>query len=122
MPHAPARVGRVHAANHRDLFHDRQDFKLADFHRHGVGVAVRHQAAGGAMAGHAEAAGVVNDDEVRPAAFDEFCADAGACARGDDRLAFFERGAEALDDLLARVGISFSSPGIWHGQESRFRF
>jgi hypothetical protein len=33
---------------------------------------------------------------------------------GDDRAALVQRGLKALADLLAGVGISFSSPGIGH--------
>jgi len=64
------------------------------------------------VASHAEAARVVNDDQVGPAALDELGADAGAGAGGDDRLAFFQCGTQALDDFLAGVGISFSDPGV----------
>ena len=72
---------------------------------------------GRAVAHHAEAAGVVDDDEVGAALLDELGADAGAGAGGDDRLAFRQRGVEAFADFLAGVGISFSSPGIGHGFE-----
>ena len=115
VPHAPARVGGVNAANDRDFLDDGEHFELADFHRHGVGVAVGHQAAGRAMAGHAKAAGVVDDDEIGAAALDEFGADARAGSGGDDRLAFPERCPEAFDDFFATVRVSFSGPGIGHG-------
>jgi hypothetical protein len=49
------------------------------------------------VAHHAETAGIINDDEVGAAFFDEFRADARACAGGDDRLAFRERVVETLD-------------------------
>ena len=116
VPHAPARVRRVHAADHGDFLHDRQHFKLADLHRHGVSVAVSHQAAARAVSGHAEAAGIVNDDEVGPAAFDEFGADARAGAGGDDRLAFAQDGAEPFNDIFAGVGVTLSGPGVGHGR------
>ena len=77
-----------------------QHLVFADLHGDGVGVAIGHQAGGRAVAHHAEAAGVIDDDEVRAALLDEFRADARARAGGDDRLAFLERVVEALDDFL----------------------
>jgi ATP-dependent Zn protease len=48
------------------------------------------------------------------ALLDELRADASTGAGGDDRAALVQRGLKALADLLAGVGISFSSPGIGH--------
>src|SRR5436309_11632902 len=115
VPHAPARVGGMHAADDGDFPDDGQDLELTDFHRHGVGIAVSHQTARGAVAGHAETSGIVNNDKIGPAAFDELGADAGAGAGGDDGLAFLKRCPKAFKDFFARVRISFSCPGIRHG-------
>ena len=82
----------VDAANHGHLLYDGQHLVLADFHGHGIGVAVGHQARSRAVARHPEAAGVVDDDQVDPALFEELRADAGASAGRDDRLASTERG------------------------------
>ena len=115
VPHAPAGIGGMHAADDRDFLHDRQHFELAYLHRHRIGVAVSHQTAGGAVAGHAKSARVVNDDQVGATAFDELGADTRAGAGGDDRLTSPECGAEAFDDFFAAIGVSFSGPGIRHG-------
>jgi hypothetical protein len=48
---------------------------------------------------HAEAAAVVDDDEIGAAFLDELGADAGAGAGGDDGVALGERRAKALDAL-----------------------
>jgi hypothetical protein len=93
-----------------------QHFVFADLHGDGVGVAVGHHAAGGAVAHHAEAAGVVDDDEIRATALDEFGADAGAGAGGDDGVPR-EGGAQAVDDFFAGVGVAFAGPGIGHGAD-----
>ena len=64
VPHAAPGIGRVHAANHRHFLDDRQHLVFADLHGDRVRVAVGHHSAGRAVAHHAEAAGIVNDDEV----------------------------------------------------------
>src|SRR5262249_15921501 len=86
MPHAPARVGGVHAADHGDLVNHWQHFMLANFHGDGVGITVVHQPTLRAAPSHAEAARVVDDNEVRASFFDEFGADAGPGPGGNDRL------------------------------------
>jgi len=68
------------------------------------------------VSSHAKSSGIVDDDEVAATAFDELGADAGAGARGDDGVALRERGVEALAHFLARVGVSFSGPGVGHGE------
>ncbi len=114
VPHATAGIAAMHAADNGSFFDDGQDFVFADFHGDGVGIAVSHEAGGGSASSHAETAGVVNDDEVSAAFFDEFGGDACAGAGGDDGLALLEGGAEAIDNFFAGVGISFSGPGIRH--------
>ncbi len=115
MPHPPTRIGGVNPANDGNLIDYRQHFVLADFHGDCIGVTVGHQAAGGAMTGHTEASGIVDDDQVCATALDELGADAGAGAGGDNGPALLELGAQPLDDFLAGVGISFSGPGVGHG-------
>ena len=87
VPHAAARIGGMHAADDGNFLHDGQHFVFADLHGDGVGIAVGHHAAVEPWPAHAEAAGIVDDDQVRAALLDEFGADAGAGARGDDGLA-----------------------------------
>jgi len=90
----------MHAADDRDLFDDGQHLILANLHGDGVGIAIGHEAAGRAVAHHAEAAAVIDDDQVRAAFLDELRADARARACGDDRLALRQRGFETIDDFL----------------------
>ena len=54
MPHSTSRISGVNATDHRNLFNNRQNFVLADFHGDGVGVAVRHQPSRRAVARHAK--------------------------------------------------------------------
>ncbi len=114
VPHPPARVGGMNAADHGHFLDDRKHFIFADLHGNGVGIAIGHEAAGRAVAAHAEPAGVVNDDEIGAAFLDELRRDAGAGAGRDNGLAPFEGGAESLNDFFARVRVTFSSPGIRH--------
>src|SRR5688500_17588362 len=76
--------------------------------------AVGHHAGGRAMARHPETAAIVDDDQIGAALLDERRADDCAGAGRDDRLALLEGRTQAFDDFLARVGISFSGPGIGH--------
>ena len=73
--HDPERIGAADAREHRRVAHDRQHLA-----RHvdddGVGVAVGQEAGEAAAAGHAEAAGVVDDDQVDAAALGELRRDA----------------------------------------------
>ena len=119
VPHAAAGIGGVDAADDGYFFDDRQHFVLTDLHGDGIGIAVGHHAAGGAMTHHAEAAGVVDDDEVGAALLDEFGADARASAGGDHGVAFLDGVHQALADFFAGVGISFAGPGIGHGLETK---
>jgi hypothetical protein len=114
VPHAAAGVGGMDAANDRDFLDDGKDFVLTDFHGDGIGIVVGHQTGRGTVPRHAEASAIIYDDEVAPAAFDELGADAGPSASGDDRFTLFEGGAKAFNDFLTGVGVTFSSPGIWH--------
>ena len=69
-----------------------------------VGVAEGEEAGGGAAAGHAVAAGVVDDDEVDAAGLLALGREAGAGAAADDGLARGDEGLEALEDLGAGNG------------------
>jgi len=71
------------------------------------------------MTHHAEAAGVVDDDEVGAALLDELGADARSSAGGDHGVAFLDGVHQALADFFAGVGISFAGPGIGHGLETK---
>jgi hypothetical protein len=64
--------------------------------------------------GHAETAGVVNDDQVSTAAFNKLRADARSRSGCDDGLSIGQCGTKAFDYFFARIGIAPSSPGIWH--------
>ena len=66
------------------------------------------------MAHHAEAAAVVDDDEIGAAFFDELGADSGASAGGDDSVVFIERGLQAFANFFASVRISGSGPRVGH--------
>ena len=114
MPHPPARIGGVDAADNRDFFDDGEHLVFADLHGDGVGVAVGHHAGGGAVAHHAETAAVIDYNQIGSAFLDEFGADAGPGTGSDDGVTFGERGAEAFAHFLARVRVSFSGPGIGH--------
>jgi hypothetical protein len=50
--------------------------------------------------GHPEAAGVVDDHQVGPAALDELRGDAGARTGGHDRLLSLDLALQATNDLL----------------------
>ena len=80
------RVGAVDAGEHRRVLHDREDLVghlLDDL----VGVAVGEEARRAAAAGHAIAAGVVDDEEVDAARLFAHGGEARAGAAADDRLA-----------------------------------
>ena len=103
VPQTPASTGvslhdRQHLARHVD--------------DDGVGVAVGHQPGEAAAAGHAEAARVVDDDQVDAAALGELGRDAGPGAGADDRrrasaLACADGAAQssrAMNGMSARPG------------------
>ena len=80
------RVGAVDAGEHRRALDDRQHLaRHLDDDR--VGVAIGQQPGERASAGHAVAAGIVDDDEVDAARFLAFGREARARAAADDRLA-----------------------------------
>ena len=77
---------RQHLARHLD--HDR------------VGVAIGQQAGERAAAGHAIAAGIVDDDEIDAAGLLAFGGKARARAAADDRLAARVHGAKSFEQRL----------------------
>ena len=110
--HDAKRVGAADAGQDRRALDDRQHL-AGHVHYDLVGVAVGHHAAEAAAAGHAEAAGVVDDEEVDAAGLGALGADAGAGAAADDRLAGGDLGTQALEAFvageLAHAGGSSSS-------------
>src|SRR5262249_58423145 len=66
-----------------------------------VGIPVGHHAAEAAAAGHAEAAGVVEDDQVDAARLGTLGAEAGTGAAADNGPPGGNLGAETLQTLLA---------------------
>jgi hypothetical protein len=92
------------AADHEHVIDHRRQLVLADLQGHGVGVAVGHQAGGGAVAGYPEAARVGDDHEKYAHLLQEHRADPGARDRHDDRLAGTQRGLEPVKHLALRGG------------------
>ena len=94
------RIGAVHAREHRRFLDNRQHFA-----RHldddVVGVAIGEQARERAAAGHAVAAGIVDDDEIDAAGLLALGRKAGAGAAADDRLALRDHRAEFFEDRLS---------------------
>ena len=80
------RIGAVDAGQHRRARGHRQHL-ARHFDDDLVGVAIGEQAGERAAAGHAVAAGIVDDDEVDAARLLAFGGKAGAGAAADDRLA-----------------------------------
>jgi NAD+--asparagine ADP-ribosyltransferase len=66
---------------------------------------------------HPEPAGIINDDQIRPATFDELGRDAGSGAGSDDGLSTVESVLKAVTNFLTRVGVTFSSPRVGHMSE-----
>ena len=93
------------AADHGNLLDDGEDLILTDFHRGGIGIPIAHHSGDGAVAHHPIATRIVNDEEIRPAALDKFCADPAPGAGSDDRLAAREGVAETVEDFRSCVGV-----------------
>ena len=105
------RVGPVDAREDRRVLHDGQDLErhlLDDL----VGVAVGEKARGAAAAGHAVAAGVVDDQQVDAARFLALRGEAGARAAPDDRLAAGDLLAESLENALPGIVDAHEVPPI----------
>ena len=58
------------------------------------------------MSRHPEAPGVVDNEQVRAAALDEFGANTGASSCGDDRLAAVQCVVQSSQDLCSRVRVA----------------
>ena len=72
------------AGYHGDFLHDRE-YAVRQLEQQVVAVCIGHQAARGALAVHAEEAGVIDADHVRAAALGKLRRDAGTGAGDDDR-------------------------------------
>ena len=109
----PEWIGAADARKDRGLGHDRQNLP-GHFHDNGVGVAIRHATGQRPAAGHAETAAVVDDDEINPARFLAFGADAGAGSAADDGDACGDLPAKFVQDRRAgEIGME------GHGMEGR---
>ena len=117
MPHAAAGIGGMDAADHGDFVDDGQHFKFTDLHGDGIRIAIRHETSGRAVTRHAVAAGIVNDDQIRAAFFNELRADARASSSGNDRFAFAKGVVQSIQHLRASVGISNSCPWVRHSEK-----
>src|SRR5882724_3234092 len=94
-------IGAVDAGEHRRVLDHGQH--LARHVEHDVvGIAVGHEAGERAAAGHAVAAGVVDDDEVDAAGLLALGGEARARPAPDDGLAAADHAAEALEDVRTR--------------------
>src|SRR6185436_11100206 len=71
--HAAKGVGAAHSREHGSMTDNPQDL-ARHFHRDRVGIAIGHHARQGATAGHAEAAGVVDHNQVDAAGLGHFSA------------------------------------------------
>ena len=107
--HEAERVGAVDAGEHRRAPDHRQHLgRHLDHDR--VGVAVGEQAGERAAAGHAVAAGVVDDDEVDAARLLALGREPGAGAAADDRLAARDHAAELLQESGALEAHRYLAP------------
>src|SRR5579884_1344269 len=103
------------AGQHWRVLHDRQDL-TGHVHDDAIGIPIGHHAAQAAPAGHAEAAGVIDDDQVDTACLGTLGTDAGAGAAADDRLARGHLTAEPLKTLVAREKAHFAALGYWYNR------
>ncbi|MET4839326.1 hypothetical protein ABIF44_008733 [Bradyrhizobium japonicum] len=90
----------IYASKHRRPGHDGQHF-AGHLQHDGVGVAISHQSCKRAAAGHAIAAGIVDDDEIDATGFLALGRQAGAGAAADDGLAALCHVAEAFQQFCA---------------------
>ena len=114
VPHPTAGVGGMNSADDGDFLHHREHLIFANLHGDGIGVSVGHQATGRAVSAHPESTGVVDDNQVGPAFFDEFGADASTSSGSNNRLAAAQGLMKPFDDFFAGVRVSFSGPRIGH--------
>ena len=112
VPHSPARIGAVYAADHRNFFHHRQYFKFPDFHGYGIRIAIGHQARRRTVPRHSEAAGIVNNDQVGTAFFDEFGADARSGTRSNDRFSLIDSLLQTVSYFLSCIGFPLPVHGL----------
>ena len=99
--HQPGRVGAAHTGQNRGVLNDGQNL-AGHLHYDGIGVAVGHAACKRAAPVHAEAAGVVNDQQVDAAGFLALGADTIACASSDYRHSLCDAFSQTAQHLLSR--------------------
>src|SRR5205807_1608779 len=99
--HDTERVCAAHAGQHRGVFDDGKHL-AGHVHDDLVGIAIGHHAAEAAAPGHAEAARIVNDDQVNAAGLGALGADARARATTDNRFARRHLIPQSLQTLFAR--------------------
>ena len=93
-------IGAADAGQDRGILNNREHLGR-HLNDDAIGVAVRHHAGERAAAGHAEAAGIVDNDQIGAAGFGELGRDAGAGAAADDGPARGLLGLQPGDDLLS---------------------
>ena len=98
LRHQHEGIGAVDAGEHRRVLDHRQHL-LRHVDDDLVGVAVGEQARRRAAAGHAVAAGIVDDDEVDAAGLLALGGKAGAGAAADDRHARLDHALELVEEL-----------------------
>ena len=107
--HQAERVGAVDAGEHgRALDHGSTSARHLDHDL--VGIAIGHQPGERAAAGHAVAAGVVDDDEIDAAGLLALGGEAGAGAAADDGLAPGDHGRERVEQGGSREARHGSAP------------
>jgi len=84
----------------RYILHDREHLRR-HFDDDAIGVTVGHHTGKRAAAGHAETAGVVDDDKIGAAGFSKLGRNSGAGPAADNGPAGSLLGLEAGDDLLS---------------------
>ncbi|MHC2653915.1 hypothetical protein ACVMHY_006494 [Bradyrhizobium barranii subsp. barranii] len=98
--HVAERIRAIDASEHWRFGHDGQYF-AGHLQHDGVGVAISHQSCERAAAGHAIAAGIVDDDEIDATGFLALGRQAGAGAAADDGLAALCHVSEAFQQFYA---------------------
>ncbi len=98
--HHPEGISSADAGQHRRVPDDREH--LADHvHDNRIRVAIGEQPGQRTAAGHAEAARVIDDQQVDAAGFGKLGAQSGAGAAADDGLATLHLSAKAIEDFGA---------------------
>ena len=114
MPHPPPGVAPMHSTDNRHLFYDRENLELSDLHRDCIGVPIGHEPCRRAMASHSKTTRIINDDKIRSPFLNKLGTNprSGTCC--NNGFSPPQSIPQALDHFFPRVGISFSSPRVWH--------